>query len=666
MTKLKQNSTFGGIYFVDALASSVGIILLILFILLSLGLDQYTPRKLSKMLEENIVEGNMPIETGYLVKGGEGRKITDRCFCYTPNPLKCPLVKVFNDHIELVWDGIVINKDDFFAKQQLIADYVARHPVYPQRYHGLYFLIYENGMYHFLNDFNREEIEGYWNKEWLTEDLRATVDANTNSDPSTRSSKEDLTVGANGLPTNNADNVEQDGRPYAGSGNSTEEKPGKENNQGSIQITGGDTPPDESKTNDSETASTSITNSSSATSDTSTKDDEFSKPEDNSNAQPIPNISSSENEEDNVEDSKDEFDIVPFFYQGKVEEKEEEEELTEAQKKLMALPELDSLIQVYAEKINETASNVASNSNQNGEVKSIEELKRELVQSGNINALLTALSNEETDNVEQEMTTYINEKTIAENATTLDDKKVFTPEEFKEKIEPVINQYRQNKQEREQQNPASSKSQNKQQQGTESQDASNIIIIEDSMKVMEYDPITQLHIPTKDGFDESPDYIFWLDRPIDIVYIQTLEGVQFTSLTQDTSLRVIMAFHTEQLPYSSAINVITRAGSRLSLDSLNYEKYDVPNLTYSWIPVKYKDPGGDDIFKDESEMFVYGMVIGSIIYLPADKNGIIFTNFEQEIPPSEPPNFMWTRILAAVILLIGILAILILRNRKLI
>lgn len=195
MSKSQRKRSFGGIFFVDALASSVGIVILLLFVLLSFGLNKFNSKRMSDLFEELIKEGNMPIEAGAVVKGGLEREITDQCFCYKPkkesgvvSKRRCPLVKVFNDHIELVWLGKKIYRHEFHDQKEIIKDYVEKYKknipppsntLYDMR--GLFFLIYENGMYHFLNDYNNDNIEGYWNKEWLTSENYASVEANTDN-----------------------------------------------------------------------------------------------------------------------------------------------------------------------------------------------------------------------------------------------------------------------------------------------------------------------------------------------------------------------------------------------------------------------------------------------------------------------------------------------------
>ncbi|MCE7925022.1 MAG: hypothetical protein DYG98_18365 [Haliscomenobacteraceae bacterium CHB4] len=653
MAKLAKNISFGGVFFVDALASSVGIILLILFVLLSMGLDKHSPRKLSKLLEENIIEGNMPIETGYLVKGGVGRNITDRCFCYTPNPLRCPLIKVYNNHIELVWDGIVIRKDEFYEKKKIIFDYVKKYPVYPEEYHGIYFLIYENGMYHFLNDFNNEEIDGYWNKEWIVDDLKNIVAMNTGAATSDKkglsgsSQAGETTADDNATGTaSNGGDTGQDGDvkknissslPGRSITSPSEKSPSTKDSGPRNNASG--SPSSDPKQSDSFTSdSKNITSKSEKTDGNHTsgpphtgKEHAGSKISDKTTSGDASTAAQKNNKADNSDKSN-------VFDKNK--------DLTKRQKQLMNDPKLDEVLTKFEKEIQKQRAEAQADisEDRNNESMSMEDMKREMVKSGIADSLLKASENGDSEAIVKQFAKHFVDQAIQESASTVEKQKRFSRQEFKQKVEPLLKKRRE----------------------LHNQSSSDIIFVDDNTATTEFDQITQIYIPANESFSTSPNYIFHIDQPIDIVAVNNLDGIHFMDLTQDTNFRIIMSFHTDKLPYSPSVRVISRAYTRLALDSVNLEKYNIPNLTYSWIPVKYKTPMGRSVFKDDKEFFVYGMIIGDLLYLPAEENEIIFTNFEQESPPSKPPNFMWTRILIAIFFLVFFLGLLILTRRKLI
>ncbi len=674
MPRTKKNIEFGGVYFVDALASSVGIILLILFVILSLGLERYTPKKLSKLLEENILEGNMPIETGYLVKGGPDRKITDQCFCYYADQqqnLKCPLVKVFDDRIELVWAGKIIYRDQFFTRKDEIIAYIEDNPVNPEELSGLYFLIYENGMYHFLNDFNNEELKEYWNKEWITSDKLAIVEANTGGSIASLSNIPPGSTGSGAAPQEDpteeegggslAANTQEPGRRGAGTPLTAEEDsaenpapngtPPTENTDPSEEQLNqsnpnnatppiGSPPQEAAEDNPNNTPA----NPSAPDQNTSEMDESGSpapdvagKTESNSDSDGTSQAGSPGNP--SQADTKEQNTFRSFRPPNAASEQgaEADRPLTEREQEIMQNPKLDSLLQVHAESAAESqaameASKKATEDSQ--KQMNYEEFKKELVKSGAADSIL---------NNTAQVKKILNEQAAKQVTSTLAQKKKFSVAEYKEVVEPIL--------------------ENRKEEAAEK--SSKIIFPDEEQEAKEYDPITQeeLIVPGNSEFAKEQNYILPLSEPIKEVAILELGEVYVIDLTQDTSLRFIFELREQPLPYAEGYTLVNKAGFIMSLDSAALEESPIPVFSYTWIPVRFTSASGETLF-EENQMYVYGMQNADALFLPGNENHILITDFKFEEEPNAPPNFLWPRIIFGTVILIIFLLLFLLYARK--
>lgn len=718
MRKKNREITFGGVYFVDAIASSVGIILTILFLIIGKGLNKNTPAKLSQMMEENIIKGNMPIEKGYFTIGAEGigevkgLDIYNQCYCLYENPkynLKCPLFKVFNDRIEMVWTGKIVLKNQLVSHKEEIVRYVDQCRVPKSQFHMLYYLIYENGMYHELNDFNNNVLKMNWVKKWVTSGTLPVIEKNTNGTitsldaiPPKEERTDSITEKSEKLPP--ADSMmnlhvkvlEKTKNKIA---DMNSDKIGKASNeqkfaafQNELNIFG---MPDSVKKY-------------------------FSEAKRSAEKETIPGRSQSNREKNENNASLRNYKPNKTERDGQQQEAEmgrgEEIKKKNENRKRDRYPDVDSLIRDHYEFINNMKKKMdrAIKQDKSGKIDSIKAAvyKEEMMSSKMAQKILEISEDNFSNNKDERDGENAREKGKERHfkdddgrkrgKSTKDEKgdssiknnrskNEYTGQGWKEMKSTddkggQSDQYGKNKNEMTKMDKPPEVDPNDQEEGSveqelhdsdsqynvsmeqesiqESTKRPEIIFDEPIRTGKEYDPLTKqiLPIPETNEYTEKYQYILKLNTSVDTVIVRNVDKRGFISLNNDTALHFIIKVHSKPLPYAESIVLVCKKGFEIAIDTMNFAKYDIPRMALSWIPVKIRNAKRVEYFKN-TEVFIYGMTDMNMILLTQEENAIVVSDLKFPKAPNEP-SFLWVRMALIGIILLILMMLLILYKAK--
>ena len=630
----KRSNQFGGIFFVDALASSVGVILLILFIFVSKGVQRNTPKVLSDLMKKQIEEGNLPIQRGTMYPGQTKKYHNwEECFVKTQNRQR-PLARVHEDYIVLVWSGEVIRKDEFEEKKHIIQSYKKRFEDLEDEDSKdlFYLLIYSNGMYHFLSQYIHDlGLRG--DLHWMP------------------------------LPTTDA---EEDSTGGAGSsGNMAESHAAEAKESANESRESGDALEDSHHVHPADSGAVSVDSLSGDTTlshiDSSSVDSgQMAKARNAEKKNSKPGISGPQAPDTTaISDTTSQTGQTtsgniaekirnPIYPSPPPQQRQSPPKprpLTRQQQQAMQDPQTDELIEKYAQSFQQSQDVVSqiegdTSQTQPDSIQSYQEFKKELVASGLLDSLKKLDSEQDSAQAAQKIHSLMKQHTIREqisNSKSSQQKKKFSKQFYQQVIDPYL--FEKDK------NAASRRNTN--------------ILDPDSLFKRDYtNPLTGLALPMTPYFERDLKFIIPLNRPLSVFSIVEMDSV--TVAQMDTSLTLVCYFRVQPFPYAQGVFVVSKPGCVFKIDSLNFKKYDIPEFTYTWIPMKFTAASQENLFAD-TEVFLFGMVVDEVIILPKRENNIVFTDFEFE--DQTPPDFFWSKILIGFSLVVlGIAFIIIVRR----
>ena len=743
MNRRKNKAEFGGIYFVDALASSVGIILLILFVIVSLGLEKTTPEAISNAMKNNIKAGNLPIESASPSLNNDYRWVIEECYCYPPysiNPptnRKCALIDVYDDYIRLRWDGLRIHKSEFWSKKELVKKYAEKYTGLEPYKNRLFYLIHSNGMYHELNAYNDSTLKLSWVKEWAVS-FKSGIDSSRTLEEAeywdiyqklTREQQKKMET----------EELDELVRKYRNA--ILENIPISDNTSSQIEFI--ESPTQEFVKEDGGLERETISNAGNFSTNSQEKsltnkelklllakfgiidsvkiiDERFKgKAAEKAISQLIKRNFQGNEETERISPNKGGTgtDSLVSTRLNKANEKERVTNLNnQNQQGNSAQNEdrekdrnLERLVKKYEKEFSNSLNlekelkgilgkSKPSNTENSSETNPENDPQRNNSAQGNqgINDLGKENSNEKDQNqnnqssqsestqdssmslteVQKEILKELREEFVEGNIIdTLENFEEMPPDSARKKIQEMLRNRIIQKHiasTSTQQNTFSWETfeQNirpiiEEENIVASTEAPKVIMPDNVDAVSNYDPITNeyMPIPGKAGIEKDIDYVFPLDEPLKWTYVVTGDSVTPYLFGLDSSIYVVMLYRTEPVPYSFAYQVITRPFSKIKLDSAGVEKYQIPEYSYSWIPVKFVSNGGKTYFK-EDEVFVFGMIKGKYIFLKQRENDIHFTDFNFEEEELLPPNYLWPRVYIIFAVILLILGIGLLSNRK--